>query len=100
LKWLEKSNNLTKVKRRSYSINRIITIKKSKNNELRIIPINDILYETLTDFPRYFKSDYVFFNKDGNRLKTIRTGFEKAVKRAGIEDFTFHDTRLPLPVIL
>ena len=26
-------------------------------------------------------------------MTTIRTGFEKAVKRAGIEDFTFHDIR-------
>ena len=73
--------------------NRTITLRKTKNNELRITPINDTLYETIKGLPRYFKSDYLFFNKDGDRLKTIRTGFEKAVKRAGIEDFTFHDLR-------
>lgn len=73
--------------------NHNLTLSETKNNELRIIPINDPLCETLNGLPRYFKSDYVFFNKDGDRLKTIRTGFEKAVKRAGIENFTFHDLR-------
>jgi integrase len=73
--------------------NKTIVLKETKNNELRIIPINDHLYETLKSLPQYFKRDYVFFNnKDGDRLKSIRS-FEKAVARAGIEDFTFHDLR-------
>jgi integrase len=73
--------------------NKTIVLRETKNNELRIIPINDPLYETLKSLPQYFKRDYVFFNnKDGDRLKSIRS-FEKAVARAGIEDFTFHDLR-------
>jgi integrase len=31
--------------------------------------------------------------QDGEAIRSIRTGFENAVKRAGIEDYHFHDTR-------
>jgi len=34
------------------------------------------------------------FNRNGNPIKSIREVFEVAVKRAGIEDFTFHDLRI------
>ncbi len=31
--------------------------------------------------------------QDGEAIRSIRTGFENAVRRAGIEDYRFHDSR-------
>lgn len=40
------------------------------------------------------KSGYVFINPDTNKpYTTIKTGFSKALDRAGIENFRFHDLR-------
>ncbi len=37
--------------------------------------------------------DFVFTNEDGNPRKSIREAFNNSCKRAGIEDFRFHDLR-------
>lgn len=73
--------------------NRTITIKKSKNNELRTIPINDTLYRTLKEIGPQLNNQYLFSNEDGKHFVTIKTGFRGALKRAGIKDFRFHDLR-------
>lgn len=72
---------------------RKITIKKSKNNEVRTIPINETLYHELRKFPRHLKSEYVFCHGNGESFGNVRKSFEKAVEYAGIKDFTFHDLR-------
>ena len=38
-------------------------------------------------------SSYLFRNCHGEPYRSIRTGFEHAVQRAGIKDFHFHDLR-------
>jgi integrase len=35
----------------------------------------------------------VFCNRHGRPYRSYRTAFESAVRKAGIEDFTFHDLR-------
>lgn len=72
-------------------LNRKITITKTKNNEVRIIPINGILYQELKRIPR--NGEYVFSKKDGKPYSDPKTAFQSALKRAGIEDFRFHDLR-------
>lgn len=70
----------------------IIIVRNSKNNESRVIPMNSTVKETLKR--RYHpENDYVFSNKKGDPYKQIKTGFKSALKRAGIEDFRFHDIR-------
>jgi integrase len=72
---------------------RLITITKTKNNERKTIPINDVLYEELSRLPRHVTSAYVFCHPDGARILRIDRSFHSALKRAGIDQFRFHDLR-------
>jgi integrase len=70
-----------------------IIIRKSKNNEVRMIPINDTLKQSLEQIGPQQSNEYVFGNGNGKPYVTIKTGFKAAVRRAGITDFRFHDLR-------
>jgi len=72
--------------------NRCIKLTKTKNNKVRVIPMNDTLYNTLMSIESRNKSGFVFlFN--GKPIDSVKTAFKKALKRAEIEDFRFHDLR-------
>jgi integrase len=73
--------------------NRKITVINAKNNESRVIPINQTLYKELSNLSHKSKSEYVFPGRDSNPFKDIKKGFSSALKKAGIEDFRFHDLR-------
>jgi len=73
--------------------NRFITIRKSKNNEIKIIPLNDVLYGVLVSLPKNGNSQPVFAGTDGKPYVDIKRSFATALKKAGIKDFRFHDLR-------
>ncbi len=73
--------------------NRKITVINTKNNESRVVPINQTLYRELKALSKAPKGEYVFYSRYGRPFKDAREGFGAAVKRAGIEDFRFHDLR-------
>ena len=73
--------------------NRTITIRKTKNNELRILPVNDVLYRTLRAMDQQLGYQYVFSNTDGKPYLDIKVGFRATLRRARIHDFKFHDLR-------
>jgi len=73
--------------------NRKITVVNSKNNESRIIPINQTLHEELSNLYQRAQGEYVFTRKDGRPLKDVKKGFSSALKKAGIKNFRFHDLR-------
>jgi integrase len=73
--------------------NRLITIRKTKNNRMKILPINRILHNTLNKLGPRKDSSYIFTNKDGKPFKQVHRGFKAALRRAGIKDFRFHDLR-------
>jgi integrase len=72
---------------------RLITITKTKNNERKTIPINEVLYEELNRLPRHVTSPHLFCHPDGSRILRIDRSFHSALKRADIDDFRFHDLR-------
>lgn len=45
---------------------------------------------------RNLKNDFVFLSSHGTKIDrhNLRRAFNNAVRRSGIEDFTFHDLRL------
>jgi integrase len=74
--------------------NGFIYLEKTKTKERREIPINEDLAEVLKEIRREqgLSSPYVFTYAK-RTIQVIYTGFNAAVKRAGIEDFRFHDLR-------
>lgn len=66
---------------------RRIKVERTKSKRARIIPINSILFEVMTELRSGSKGPRVF------PFKSLRTGFESACERAGLADFTFHDLR-------
>jgi len=65
----------------------------TKNYQPRTIPMSEPLVEVLRKIPRRLDSPYVFQRKGGEKFQKMRTGFENAVKRAGIPRVKFHDLR-------
>jgi integrase len=64
----------------------------TKTSEGRDIPLFPELMEMFKGMPRGLPGVPVF-TRNGKPIKDFRYGFEAACKRAGIEDFTFHDLR-------
>jgi integrase len=74
---------------------KLITIEHTKNNERISIPLNETvlsLFKQLSKV-RHITSPYVFSKPDGSRYHNSLNGFWTAVKKAGINDFKFHDLR-------
>jgi len=95
--------------------NGFIYLQKTKTNEPRQVPINDDLKETFSRIraEEGLESEYVFtFRRNEDKLiglkpvrkrkksrplpqpvKHLKGAFESALRRAGIQDFRFHDLR-------
>jgi integrase len=73
------------------------TVFRSKNNEKRTIPLNEAAFELLKAKRevRSIKTDLVFHTKTHTAIDECNVGraFRIALKRAGIQDFRFHDLR-------
>lgn len=70
---------------------RIIFIRDRKNGKKREIPMACELVDVDRMLP--MKDERVFCEDDGHDIRSLRTALERAVGKAGIEDFTFHDLR-------
>ncbi len=77
---------------------RTIYLGHTKNGESRQVPVSSRLFAVLSNLPRRLGTDHVFtgepkIGKVGNPFHDVRTSFENACRRAGIEGFRFHDLR-------
>ncbi|HLG18380.1 MAG TPA: site-specific integrase [Bdellovibrionota bacterium] len=69
-----------------------LTPEDTKTSRKRDIPLNAHLVDLLTHKVRRLHCDYVFDFR-GKRLGNFKTAFKNACRRAGIENFHFHDLR-------
>jgi integrase len=66
----------------------------TKNGERREIPINAAVMAALQSIPRRLDGGHVFYNPETKKpYQTLSNAFIKACKKAGIQDFHFHDLR-------
>lgn len=70
-----------------------ITVRHTKNNESRTIPMNDLVVETLKRHPRHITSDLVLARDDGKAYKTVKGGFDAVLEKAGLPQIRIHDLR-------
>lgn len=66
--------------------------EETKTGFSRKIPISPILHECLSNQPRSIRSDKVF-HYHGKGMGEFKHSWQSALKKAGIEDFRFHDLR-------
>ncbi len=67
---------------------------QTKNKKRHVIPLNKTAYKVLKEQEtmKLLKCPYVF-HRNGRKINSIKDGFKSALKKAGIEDFRFHDLR-------
>ena len=71
----------------------LIFVEHTKSGKSRQISINGDLRELLLDCLTGNRSEYVFLNDEGKQYRKVDTAFANALKRAGIQNFRFHDLR-------
>jgi integrase len=70
---------------------RQLHVVDSKNNETRVVPMNDMSYNAIASLGR--REGKVFLSRYDRPYRSVKSGFGAALKRAKIDDFTFHDLR-------
>jgi|GEM_PF-1028919 len=74
---------------------KVIHVKKTKTHEMRTVPMNETVYQTLKQLwlNRNLSCEYVFTYRGKPIKNNFKHGFTTAVRKAGLEDFHFHDLR-------
>ena len=73
--------------------NNLITLDETKGGSSRKIPINDTLKEVLLSLKNKAMNEFVFQSSLGKPYKDLRTTFRTTLRKAGLEDVTFHTLR-------
>ncbi len=73
-------------------INKAVTIKQSKQSPPRKVPVSLMAWAIFINLAENAK-DYLFVNRDGNRLGDFKDSWWEALSEAGIKNFHFHDLR-------
>jgi integrase len=88
-------NELTQLKWNDVDIdNRIIFVRNSKSKKPRRIPTNNVVQNLLIYLSNTNSyQEYVFLNSNREPIKSLRTSFEKAKRKAKLNKLRFHDLR-------
>lgn len=73
----------------------VVTAAYAKNGQTRAIPMSLTLRSLLVDLKSKAQKgiNSIFLNRDGRPYRSYRTAHKTTVRKAEIEDFTFHDWR-------
>jgi len=72
----------------------ILESGQTKNKKRHVLPLNSTAWKVIKNRLKEKAENCEFvFHRGGKPVKSIRGAFENALKRAGIEDFRFHDLR-------
>lgn len=72
---------------------REFTVRDSKNNESRTIPMNDQVVAALKRHPQHFQSEFVLVRDDGEHYRKLDKGFKAALAKAELPRIRIHDLR-------
>ena len=73
--------------------NSIVNIEDTKNGERGKVPMNEYLRGVLKEHLEGHDFKYVFCDSEGRPFDNVRHSFDTTLKKAGIENFRFHDLR-------
>jgi integrase len=93
-----RQDNILSLTWQQVDLNRgVIVLPHTKNGERLGLPMNSTVKDLLSELKRirFITSDFVFHTSTGNRFDGSKIGkwFRQALKKAGIQDFRFHDLR-------
>lgn len=90
-------NEIATLKKRHVDlINGFVTLEKTKNGDIRVVPLPSQVANYLDSLPSKQSEDYLFPSKNPTSLPSnslIRKAFLKALEQAEIKNFKFHDLR-------
>lgn len=72
-----------------------LTLHQTKNGERRVVPLRGLAYQLLHEHSLNQKQDVglLFPSKDPQKPIDLRFPWEKALKKAGVDNYRFHDHR-------
>jgi Site-specific recombinase XerD len=93
-----RQDNILSLTWQQVDLNRgVIVLPHTKNGERLGLPMNSTVKDLLSELKRirFITSDFVFHTSTGNRFDASKIGkwFRQALKKAGIQNFRFHDLR-------
>lgn len=74
---------------------RIMRLEQTKNGDKRAVPLSKHAFKLIQDLTkvRRIDSNFLFPRTDGKKPFEIKKHWKKAVEKAGLTDFRFHDLR-------
>jgi integrase len=73
--------------------NRQIRVTHTKNGEMRFVPMSDGALQCLQSIRKQAETPYLFPGPAGGHLLDVKTAWQSAIGRSGVQNFRFHDLR-------
>jgi integrase len=89
-----RKNELLKLKWKDVDFERnTIKVEEGKGGYTRFVPLQEKALKELLKMLNKKRGEYVFHDPKGKPFDDVKTSFNNAVERAGLEDVRFHDLR-------